>query len=121
MAKTEDFEYGVERELIRWHKGDGEETIKLEMSLVLKYNPGDKGVIPKLRSAASETITGLLRDLANAKRRAKTETTVQVSLDDVPGKPYKASNIMYGEEVPGVPWTPGGPHLPTEPPEQTKE
>lgn len=112
MPKTETQEeevvYGVkvDRELIKWEKKDKKETVTIELSVSLTQ-ADSKGMVANLRKEINSLITGLSRDLANTKLRSGDHKVIQISLEEVPNRPYKRINIAVGEEVPDVPWSSG--------------
>lgn len=122
-AEEEEITYGIriDRELTKWSKEDQRENLTVELAVTLVYDTGEKAIPTIMRKEINSILTELSRYLANAKMRAGKNKVIQISLEDVPGRPFKTMNTSVGEEVPDVPWT-SGPMpealLPETPPEK---
>jgi hypothetical protein len=115
----------VKQEALRWVQAADGEKFELAIGIELDVPKGiDKGQVGELRKAASLSITRLARLLRDSQAEAQGEKQIKVETVQPEGRPYRVSRKTFGEEVPGMPWKPGGPYstAPTEAlPETTKE
>ena len=75
----------VDVEKIRWQNRDGKQEVLLELAVEVSIDSEDiTGLVPALRSEANDAITRLTGDLSNARKRAKNESVIQISLEEVP-------------------------------------